>query len=301
MLSFLKNGLLFAILFIGLPVRAQSDPLPDNLKISLEINNGGDFRTLNLHKTNARGEDFKILLFENEIYSELSPLPEARTFIGTTEENSNEIVFASIDGNGILRTKCFDHEVGHGYSWEKSIDVSDQIINPDTATSDLPSQPVGWPKSGNTSTPNIGLKIPTNISPTGVAYGEFVNLNLGIDITSATYNAYKGNIETLLAVYELEVLLYDYILTRDVFIRVQLPTIVIRKDQFYDTPSAPALNQIGNAWEQAPLSGAGWNMAWASEGWYAGGTFSAGAMHHENGHSLGAFSFGLHGRYHGWK
>ena len=289
MLSFLKNGLLFAILFIGLPVRAQSDPLPDNLKISLEINNGGDFRTLNLHKTNARGEDFKILLFENEIYSELSPLPEARTFIGTTEENSNEIVFASIDGNGILRTKCFDHEVGHGYSWEKSIDVSDQIINPDTATSDLPSQPVGWPKSGNTSTPNIGLKIPTNISPTGVAYGEFVNLNLGIDITSATYNAYKGNIETLLAVYELEVLLYDYILTRDVFIRVQLPTIVIRKDQFYDTPSAPALNQIGNAWEQAPLSGAGWNMAWASEGWYAGGTFSAGAMHHENGHSLGAF------------
>ena len=252
MVSFLKNGLLLLFVFNGLLASAQSEPLPDHLKIKVYLKNKDEYRTMNLHKADARGDNFKVFLYENETYTEISPLPEARTYIGTTDENPNEIVIASIDGDGYLRSKCFDHEVGHGYSWGKTKDVSDQLVNPETP-SELPSQPLDWPKSGSTSTPNIGMKIPTNISPKGVSYGELVNLDLGMDITSATYNSYKGNIQTILANYELEALLYDYILTRDVLIRAKLPAVVIRKDQFYDNPGAPNLNKMGREWGKDPI------------------------------------------------
>lgn len=278
--------LLFLILFSNVLV-SQSTHLPENIKINLTVDN--ETKTLHLYKADARSDDFKVIRYDSNGYSEISPIPEIRTYRGTISENPNAIVYASIDDNGIIRAKCFDHQKGHGYLWTKTSDVSNQIVAPQNPNNDI-NQTIRLPKSGSTSTPNIGLKIPTGASSEGISYGKLVNLDLAIDVTSKTVSDYGSDLETILAIYELEALLYDAILTRDALIRVKIPAIVIRQNQFYDTPTTPSLSVMSNEWNNTPLlKDSMWDMVWASEGYYANGTFSAGAMHHENGHSLGAF------------
>ena len=275
----------FVILFSNILI-SQSTHLPENIKLNLTVDN--ETKTLHLYKADARSDNFRVLRYDSNGYSEISPTPEIRTYRGTISENPNATVYASIDDNGIIRAKCFDHQKGHGYLWTKTSDVSNQIAAPQNPNNDI-IQTISWPKSGSTSTPNIGLKIPTGTSSEGISYGKLVNLDLAIDVTSKTVSDYGGDLETILAIYELEALLYDAILTRDALIRVKIPAIVIRQNQFYDTPTTPSLSVMSSEWNTPLLKDSGWDMVWASEGYYANGTFSAGAMHHENGHSLGAF------------
>lgn len=266
---------------------AFSQNLPDSIQIVVSVSQ--ETQTLQLYKANARGKDFKVYTYDNGNYTLVTPTPEVRTYRGTVAENPNAIVFASIDLGGTLRAKCIDMEAGHGFYWSITKNVSNQISSTNTISPpSKPSQNLGWPRNGSNGPPNVGIKVPSGVSSNGIEYGKMVDFDFAIDITNATYNSYGSDISSLLANYELEAMVYDMFLSRDALIRLNVPVIVIRQTTFYSNPSAPNLGDMSNAWNSSPLDSTGWDMVWASEGWYAGSIFSAGALYHENGHSWGA-------------
>lgn len=271
---------------------AQAATLPNDLKLVVTVSGVGQ-QTLHLHKRTARTNDFVLYLWSSANGYAAQPTPEVRTYRGTVGENPNAIVIASIDGSNKLKAYCNDMEWGHNRRWNIDVDVSSQLSNPQTPNP-MPSQSVAAPANGTAGTPNIGPKVPTGTSAGGVPYGQIVEFEFALDLTVAAYNRYGGNIDTILARYEVDAMLYEYMMTRDVLIRVAVPTVVIRTQNFYTgDPGNISLTEIKTEWLKQPLYSARWDNVWGSEGYYANGngvgkdenSFAAGALYHENAHN----------------
>lgn len=290
-----RFGYQFLIFLFLLVSFICSKPLPSSLSVTVLVD--GKSKTLHLHKRTVRTPDYSVKTWDKSNgYTEISPIPEARTFTGTVAENPNAMVYAAINQDNIIIARCIDQEWGHGYRWAITQNISSQLGTPKQANA-MPVQKQGWPKSGSSGTPNIGLKIPIGVSSGGVDHSKLVEADIAMDITYKTYSDLNGKIENILAKFELEALLYDMIMTRDALIRVPLAQTVIRTEKFYNDPSTPGLGEMNKEWKKEPLKSTRWDMVWASNGWYAWGnnigknenSMSAGAMHHENGHNWGAF------------
>lgn len=289
-------GLLWSGLF-SMAFSASAAPLPSDLKLVVNVSGEGT-QTLHLHKRTARTSDFVLYLWDSVSGYVAQPTPEVRTFRGTVGENPNAIVIASIDGGNRLKAYCIDMEWGHNRRWNIDVDVSSQLASPQPPDP-MPTQSVASPANGTAGTPNVGPKVPSGISESsGVPYGEIVEFEFGLDMTVAAYNRYGGDIDTLLARYEIDAMMYEFMMTRDLMIRVVLPTTVIRTENFYTTdPGNMSLGEMRTAWLTEPLASARWDNVWGSEGYYASGngvgkdenSMAAGALFHENAHNWTAY------------
>ena len=270
--------------------------LPNDLKLVIPTSEGT--QTLNLHKRTARSA--ACVIYQWSSAGGYVPItPEVRTYRGTITENPNAIVIASIDGDNKLNARCIDMEWGHNVRWEVvSLDVASQLTVPDTNPAPMPAQVVGAPVNGTSGIPKIGPKVPTGVATNGVPYGSIVEYGMALDLTVAAYNRAGQNIDTVLARYEADAMLYETLMLRDLLVRVVVPAIVIRTGNFYSAdPGNVRLAEIGTAWRAAPLVSAAWAGVWASEGNYATGngigkdesSFSAGALFHEDAHNWTAF------------
>lgn len=277
-----------------------SSALPSDLKLTITAE--GQTQTLHLHKRTARTSDFQLLTWDSTNgYVVANPTPEVRTYRGTIAENPNAIVLASIDANNMLRALCIDRVHNHNMRWRVETNVSSQLTSPATPVA-MPSQAVADPRSGSTGTPKVGPKVPTGTSPSGVPYGKIVEYELGMDLTVAAYNRYGQNIDNVLAVYELDALIFEQFMLRDVLVRMVFPTIVIRKGNFYAAdPGSMSLGAIGTEWNKQPLVSKRWDNVWGSEGAHASGGIgraaggaAAGALYHENTHNWGAYHLAYH-------
>ena len=270
--------------------------LPDDLKLVVPTSEGN--QTLNLHRRTARTADCAI--YQWSAAGGYVPITrEVRTYRGTVTGNPNAIVIAAIDGTNKVMVRCIDMETTHNLRWATGwVDVSSQLAVPDTNPAPMPAQVVGSPLNGTTGVPKIGPKVPTGTAANGVPYGSIVEFELGLDLTVAAYNRAGQNIDTVLANYELEAMTYEMMMLRDMLVRVVVPTIVIRTENFYTTdPGNMNLGDILNTWRAAPLSTTRWDNVWGSEGFYANSnaigkdesSVAAGALYHENNHNWGAF------------
>ena len=269
--------------------------LPDDLKLVVSTPVGN--QTLNLHKRTARGTGGTIYKWSSAAGYEVIT-PEVRTYRGTVTENPNAIVLAAIDGSNRVKVRCIDMEWGHNFRWETGwVDVSSQLATPDTNPAPMPAQAVAPPLNGTPGPAKIGPKVPTGTAPNGVPYGSIVEFELGMDLTVAAYNRSGGNIDSVLASYELDALTFEMIMLRDVLVRVVTPTIVIRTENFYPAdPGWPGLGDYATTWKAAPLASTRWDTVWGSEGASATGGVgkneagaAGGAIYHETTHQWGAF------------
>ena len=287
--------LLMAIVTFSVFCQPVQAVLPDDLKLVVIAD--GQTQTLHLHKRTPRTDDFVLYIWDSTNGYVAQPTPEVRTFRGTVGENPNALVIASIDGNNRLKAYCNDMEWGHNRRWNIDVDVSSQLTAPQTPDP-MPGQIVASPVNGTAGTPNVGPKVPTGTSSGGVPYGELVEFEFGLDLTVAAYNRYGQNIDTVLARYEVDAMLYEFMMARDMLIRMVLPTIVIRTENFYTTdPGNMPLGEMQTAWLTEPLASARWDNVWGSEGYYASGngvgkdefSMAAGALYHENAHNWTAY------------
>lgn len=284
--------LFLGILFLNQTVLA----LPDDLK--LVVTAGGVTQTLDLHKRTTRTADFVLYTWDSTNEYVIQPTPEVRTFKGTVRENPNALVFASIDSSNKLKAVCVDMEWGHNRRWDvTNFDVSSQVSNPQTPNP-MPAQPVAPPANGTAGIPMLGPKVSTGISSGGIAYGEFVEFELGLDLPVSAYNRYNQKIDTVLANYELDALLFELMMARDLLVRLVTPTTVIRTENFYAAdPGNTGLDELIGEWRQEPLVSARWDNVWSSEGHYAWGngvgkeenSAACGALYHEVGHNWTAY------------
>ncbi|MFD0893653.1 putative Ig domain-containing protein, partial [Luteolibacter ambystomatis] len=282
-----------ALLLLGV-TGLHAAPLPNDLKLTITADGGT--QTLNLHKRTARTADAVIYKWSSAGGYEVIT-PEARTYRGTVTENPNAIVLASIDGNNKLRVRCIDMAWGHNFRWQvDGMDVSSQLATPDTNPAPMPAQTVAQPINGSTGPAKIGPKVPTGTAANGVPYGSIVEFELGMDMTVAAYNGAGGTIDNVLAKYELDALVFEMMMIRDVFVRVVTPTIVVRTENFYPAdPGTPGLGDYANTWKSAPLATARWDTVWGSQGISANGGVgksqagaAGGALYHETTHQWGA-------------
>ena len=292
--SWIPRLLVCAGTFFG--VLAQAAPLPDELRLVIATPDGT--QTLHLHKRTARAAACAIYRWSSVGgYAPVSP--EVRTFRGTVEENGNAMVIASIGADQKLKAYCLDMEWGHNARWQVSgLDVSSQLALPDTQAAAMPAQTVGLPRSGTAGAPRIGPKVPTGTAPNGVPYGSIVEYELALDLTVAAYTRHGSDLDNVLAAYEADAMLYEWMMLRDLHVRVVVPTVVIRTGNFFAAdPGNVNLSALQAAWTTAPLSTNAWDGVWASEGFYASGngigkeesSFAAGALYHENAHNWTAF------------
>ncbi|NWK54946.1 cadherin domain-containing protein [Verrucomicrobiaceae bacterium N1E253] len=281
-------------------------PLPDDLKLVIDVQDSGTSttyqQTLHLHKRSVRAPGFVLYTWDATNGYVAQPTPEVRTFKGTIGENSNALVFASINADNQLKASCIDMEWGHGRRWSVSgLDVSAQLGSPQTADP-MPSQPVAAPSNGSAGTPTVGPKVPTGTSAGGVPYGGIVEAELGMDCPVAAYTRNGQNLDNVLAHYEVDLMLWELMMARDLMVRVVVPTIVIRTENFYSSdPGNTSLGELKAAWldTNAPLVSRGWDNVWSSEGYYAWSgvgqdesSVSAGALYHEIAHNWTAYHLG---------
>lgn len=281
---------------LGMIAAADAAPLPQDLKLTVSAD--GQTQTLNLHKRTARTGDFILYTWDAANGYQIQPTPEVRTFRGTVTENPNALVIAFIDTNGKLTAHCFDREYAQNQRWKLSaVDVTAQLGNPATPAP-MPTQPVAAPRDGSTGIPKIGPKVPTGTSPGGVPYGEVVEYELGMDLFVAAYTRAGQNVENTLGADELNALLYEQQMERDMLVRVVLPVTVVRKENFYPTdPGTGSLTTLRAEWLKEPLYSKHWDGVWGTEGgvansWAIGkdeNSVALGAVFHENMHNWGAF------------
>ncbi|WP_346187454.1 cadherin domain-containing protein [Rubritalea halochordaticola] len=280
---------------MAFPQEAAATPLPDSLKLTVTVN--GVQKTLNLHRRSIRGANFAVRVWDQTSgYSTLPTVPEVRTYRGTVEEDPNTLVCASINNSDVISAQFFDLSKGKGRSAWINEQVSAQLIAP-VAADPMPSQSVAPPRNANSSVSLAGPKVPTGVSGTGISYGDLVEVEQAIDVTNHSYNNLLGNVDDILAKYELDMLVYDMMMTRDCLTRVVLPHIVIRSEQFYASSTTPGLSEMNTEWKSEPLLSTNWDMVWATEGYYAWGnqvgkdenSMAAGALYHETGHNWGVY------------
>lgn len=271
--------------------------------VQLAVTAGGSTQTLNLHKRTTRTSDFVFRTWDSTNGYQTLAAPEVRTYRGTVAGNPNAIVLASIDGNNVLKAYCFDLEYSHNERWSVTTNVASQLTSPVTPAA-MPSQTVADPKDGSSGVPNVGSKVPTGTSgATGVPYGKIVEYELGMDVVVSGYTSHGSSIENVLADYELQALIYEYMMMRSALVKVVTPTLVVRKNNFYTTdPGDVPLGEMKTAWNSAPLVSSRWDNVWGSEGWYASGGIgrndsgaSAGALYHECSHVWKAFHLAYQG------
>src|SRR6478752_2982083 len=129
-----------AIAVIFCAIISPAHALPDNLKLVVSTSEGS--QTLHLHKRTARPANGTIYRWSSA--GGYVPItPEVRTYRGTCTENPNAIILAAIDGNNKVKVRCIDMEWGHNFRWETGwVDVSSQLVTPDTNPAPMPAQVV---------------------------------------------------------------------------------------------------------------------------------------------------------------
>ncbi|MCW1923903.1 tandem-95 repeat protein [Luteolibacter arcticus] len=290
-------GLVGVLACGGMAVNAA--PMPDDVKLVVTVE--GQAQTLHLHRRSVRSSDFKLLTWDSANgYVEMTTDPEVRSFRGTIEGNSNAIVLAGIDSHNNLYAYCYDLEYSQNLRWTVSVDVSSQLVTP-LSPATMPSQTIAAPRAGSTGPPLLGPKVPTGTShPVGtpavaVNYGDIVEYDLGADLLVVAYNGAGQHVEDTLLAFERNAMIYEQMLLRSCLTRLNVTTVVVRKDSF---PGGSTLS----AWNQQPLlTPSRWDCLWVSEGNSSNSVMGHGVgvgygvLYHENTHNWNASHLGYQG------
>lgn len=283
--------LAFACFLVGLCLAPKAVALPDDVKftITASITGVSTTQTLNLHKRSARTSDFTLLTWDAANgYVVVSPTPEVRTYRGTVSENPNALVIASINASNVMSVSCFDRVANHNTLWTATVNVSSQLVSP-AVPAPMPAQTVAAPRDGSEGTPLIGPKVPTGAATNGVNYGEMVEFELAGDLFVAAYNRAGNSLDNTLAAYEFNAMLFEQTMARDLLVRVVVPAVVIRKENFYPTdPRSGTETTLRAEWLKAPLKDLPWDNVWGSEG---ASTAATGIGRDENFAALGTMQY----------